>query len=286
MAARVQEGDAVTEALTDGAVQRRTRWRLSWSRVGRLLAPIVAFVVVVTLWEKGLFHTWFGLKEYTVPYPSTILEVIRDDWDSLSEALEITFKEASIGFVIGNVVGFAIAVGVVATGWGTRVLPGLAGALNSVPVVAVAPVSVMYFGFGLASKVAVVVLMTTAVMLLNSYKGLTAVANEPLDLMHSYAASGIRTMVKLRIPQSLPYVFTALKYNVTLALVGAIIAEFFGGYGGVGLQMVQALAAFAMPRAWALMILVGLIGVICFQLIVIIERLATRWHESMRPAPH
>lgn len=274
----------MTEPLVDPVVRPRARWRLSWGRVGRFLAPIVAFVVVVAIWEKGLLHTWFDLKEYTVPYPSTILEVIREDWDSLWEALEITLKEASLGFVIGNAAGFAIAMAVVATGWGTRVLPGLAGALNSVPVVAVAPVSVMYFGFGLASKVAVVVLMTTAVMLLNSYKGLTAVANDPLDLMHSYAASGTRTMLKLRVPQSLPYVFTALKYNVTLALVGAIIAEFFGGYGGVGLQMVQALAAFAMPRAWALMILVGLLGVIWFQVIVIIERLATRWHESMRPS--
>jgi NitT/TauT family transport system permease protein len=77
-------------------------------------------------------------------------------------------------------------------------------------------------------------------------------------------------------------VFTALKYNVTLALVGAIIAEFFGGYGGVGIEMVQALASFSMPRAWAYMILIGVVGVVWFQLVAVIERLATGWHSSFR----
>lgn len=269
-------------ASVDERPARGRRRGPSWRSVGRVLAPIIAFVVVITLWESGVLHRAFDLKEYTVPYPSKILEVVQDDWDVLWEALAITLKEAVVGYAVGNVIGFGVALLVVATGWGTRALPGFAGALNSIPVVAVAPVSILYFGFGMASKVAVVALLTSAVMLLNSFKGLTAVASEPIDLMYSLSASRRDTMLKLRIPQSLPYIFTALKYNVTLALVGAIIAEFFGGYGGVGLQMVQALAAFAMPRAWALMVLVGLLGVVWFQIVVVIERWATRWHESMR----
>jgi len=275
----------MTETMADEAVRRRSRMRLSWGRVGRILAPIAAFVVVMTLWEKGFFHEWFDLQEYTVPYPSTIVEEMREEWSTLWGAMEITLKEALVGYVIGSTLGFAGAVFVVLTGWGRSVLPGIAGGLNSIPVVAVAPVSILYFGFGMASKVAVVVLMTSAVMLLNSYKGLTAIANEPLELMHSYSASRVRTLVSVRLPLSLPYLFTALKYNVTLALVGAIIAEFFGGYGGVGLQMVQALAAFGMPKAWALMVLVGVLGIVWFQIVVIVERLTTSWHESMRN-PH
>lgn len=276
----------MTDTATEDQVHRRRRVHFSWNLVGRIVAPIAAFVIVIFLWEKGFFHRWFDLQEYTVPYPSTILDEVRENWSTLWEALEITLKEAIVGYVIGNLLGFAGAVVVVVSGWGRKVLPGIAGGLNSIPVVAVAPVSILYFGFGMASKVAVVVLMTSAVMLLNSYKGLTAIANEPLELMHSYSASTMRTLVSVRIPLSLPYLFTALKYNVTLALVGAIIAEFFGGYGGVGLKMVQALASFGMPQAWALMVLVGVAGIIWFQLVVIVERLTTGWHESMRGTHH
>jgi NitT/TauT family transport system permease protein len=256
--------------------------RAALGSIGRVLAPVLAFVVVIGLWQSGALHAAFGLKEYTVPYPATIVDVIRTDWADLWAALRITLTEAFVGYVVGNIAGLLAALAVVATGWGTRVLPGIAGAFNSVPIVAVAPVSILYFGFGQTSKVAVVVLMTAAVMLLNSYKGLTAVDSDPLDLMHSYAAGRQATIVKVRLPLSLPYVFTALKYNVTLALVGAIIAEFFGGYGGVGLQIVQALAAFGMPQAWALMVLVGAVGVIWFQIVVLVERVSTGWHESFR----
>jgi NitT/TauT family transport system permease protein len=248
----------------------------------RVVAPVAAFVVVVWLWQAGVFHSAFGLKEYTVPYPKTIAELIRDDRSELWDAVEITLREALIGYALGNVVGFLLAIVVTATGFGRRVLPGVAGALNAIPIVAVAPIFTLYFGFGSGSKVAVVILMTTAVMLLNAYKGLNAVGADPQDLVYSYAASRTQTMVKLRIPCSLPYVFTALKYNVTLALVGAIIAEFFGGYGGVGIEMVQALASFSMPRAWAYMILIGVVGVVWFQLVAVIERLATGWHSSFR----
>lgn len=272
-----------TQTVADADRGRRPPARVPLAKLGRFLAPILAFAVVVALWESGTLHSAFGLEEYTVPYPTTIVEVITGDWVSLWGALKITLTEAVVGYAIGNVVGLLAALTVVATGWGSRVLPGIAGALNSVPIVAVAPVSILYFGFGQTSKVAVVALMTAAVMLLNGYKGLTTIDSDPLDLMYSYAAGRRATIVKVRLPLSLPFLFTALKYNVTLALVGAIIAEFFGGFGGVGLQMVQALAAFGMPRAWALMVLVGLIGVIWFQIVVLVERISTRWHESMRP---
>lgn len=256
------------------------------SRVGRLamrvLVPSVAFVLVVGLWQVGLFHSIFGLEEYTVPYPRAIAELIREDWPDLWSALEVTLREAAIGYAIGNAAGLGIAIGIVATGRGRRTLTGVAGALNAIPIVAIAPVSTLYFGFGAASKIAVVVVMTAAVMLLHAYKGLSSADSDSHDLVYSYAATRTQTMIKLRIPHALPFLFTALKYNVTLALVGAIIAEFFGGYGGVGIEMVQALAAFEMPRAWAYMILVGALGITWFQSVALIERATTGWHSSFR----
>jgi NitT/TauT family transport system permease protein len=119
-------------------------------------------------------------------------------------------------------------------------------------------------------------------MALNACKGLTSVPADPVDLMHSYAASRWQILSKLRVMYALPYVFTALKYNVTIALVAAIIAEFFGGYGGVGPEMVQALSAFAMALAWSVMVVVGAVGILWYEALVGLERLCMGWHSSFR----
>lgn len=244
--------------------------------LSRVLPPIVALVVVLGLWQLGVFERLFGLQTYVVPKPATIASQLTSDWSSIWHAQWTTLAEAVTGYVLGGVLGFALAVLVTTTGLGRRLLPGVAGAVNAIPIVATAPIAVLYLGYGRNSKIAIVAVLTAAVMLLNACKGLNAVAGEQLDLMHSYAATRWQVIAKLRAPSSLPYVFTALKYNVTLALVAAIIAEFFGGYGGVGIEMVQALSGFTLTLVWAAMVLVGVLGIVWYQAISATEWLVTR----------
>jgi len=248
----------------------------------RIVAPLAALAVVLSLWQSGLFYSLFGLQEFTVPKPTTIASTLSDNWSVVWHAQQTTLVEAVVGYLLGSAAGFGIAVLVTATGVGRRLAPGLAGALNAVPIVATAPVAVLYLGYGGASKIAIVTILTAAVMLLNAYKGLNSVDADHLSLMHSYAATRWQTIGKLRIPSALPFVFTALKYNVTLALVGAIIAEFFGGYGGVGIEMIQALSAFSMAQVWAAMLLVGVTGIVWYELVTALEWGCSRWYPSAR----
>jgi NitT/TauT family transport system permease protein len=141
---------------------------------------------------------------------------------------------------------------------------------------------VLYLGYGGNSKIAIVAILTAAVMLLNAYKGLNSVDADHLNLMHSYASTRWQIIAKLRVPSALPYVFTALKYNVTLALVGAIVAEFFGGYGGVGIEVIQAMSAFTMTVVWAAMLLVGVTGIVWYQVVTALEWIFARWYPSPR----
>ena len=257
------------------------RGAIGWV-VRRVAPPLAALAVVLALWQAGVFQALFGLQEYIVPKPGTIWSTLTGSWSSIWSAQRTTLEEALVGYVLGGALGFGAALLIIATGAGRRLLPGVAGALNAVPIVATAPIAVLYLGFGMSSKVVIVLILTAAVMLLNAYKGLTSVNRDHLDLMHSYAATRWQVIVKLRVPSALPYIFTALRYNVTLALVGAIIAEFFGGYGGVGVEIVQALQGFSMSVVWAAMLLVGLTGIIWFQVVGALEWVTARWYPTAR----
>ena len=251
-------------------------------RAAKVGLPLAALAVVLLLWQGGVFNRLFNLPDYTVPRPSVIASTLHSNWSGIWSAQWTTLTEAVIGYVLGGVLGFASAVAVTMTGIGRRLVPGLAGAVNALPIVALAPIAVLDLGYGASSKIAVVTLLTGAVMALNACKGLTSLAGDPLHLMYSYAASRWQILAKLRAMHALPYVFTALKYNVTIALVGAIIAEFFGAYGGVGPEMVQALSAFAMPLAWSVMVVVGAVGILWYEALVGLERLCLGWHSSYR----
>jgi NitT/TauT family transport system permease protein len=258
------------------------RGHVSVRRAARVGLPLAALAVVLLLWQGGIFNRLFNLPAYTVPRPSVIASTLHSNWSGIWSAQWTTLTEAVIGYALGGVLGFASAVAVTMTGIGRRLVPGLAGAVNALPIVALAPIAVLDLGYGPSSKIAVVTLLTGAVMALNACKGLTSVAGDPLHLMYSYAASRWQILAKLRVMHALPYAFTALKYNVTIALVGAIIAEFFGAYGGVGPEMVQALSAFAMPLAWSVMVVVGAAGIVWYEALVGAERLFLGWHSSFR----
>jgi NitT/TauT family transport system permease protein len=257
------------------AAGRGRRWT-------RIIAPIVVSVVLIGLWESGALHRLFNVREFTLSYPSQIVGALVDNQSQLWRHATTTLTEAVLGYAIGSTLGFLIALAT-ATYSAIRgtVLPVMNG-LNSMPIVALAPLMTLYFGTGPASKVAVVTLMTTAPMAVTAYKGLTSIDIPALELMRSIAASRTEEFRKLRIPSSLPFVFTALKLNVTLALIGAIIAEFFSAISGLGMAMNRALVSFDLPLAWATMAIAGAAGVVFYLLVGLAERLVIPWHASQR----
>src|SRR5215472_8436077 len=158
----------------------------------------------------------------------------------------------------------------------------IAAALNSIPIIAISPIAVLWLGFGQPSKIAVVALMVFAPMVINAFKGLYSIDHSSLELMTSVAASPSDVFWKLRLPHSLPYVFTALKVGATLAMIGAIVAEFFNAQRGLGVTLSTNIQVAKMPIAWAAIVVAALVGLGLYALVSLVERAVIPWHVSMR----
>jgi NitT/TauT family transport system permease protein len=248
----------------------------------RAIPPLAFFVIVITAWEAGVFHSLFNVQAFNLARPSAIVEALVDQREAIVAQAGVTLFEAFVGYIIGSAIGFGIAVASVWVEPARSFLLPLANGITAMPVIALAPLMILYFGSDKPSKVAVVVIMTMAPMAVTAFKGMNSVNPMSLELMDSYAASRFETFRRLRLPASLPFVFQALKLNVTLSLIGAIIAEFFSSQGGLGFYMTFALDRFDAATAWAIMIVAGAAGVILYLLVTVIERFAVPWDPSIR----
>ena len=153
-------------------------------------------------------------------------------------------------------------------------------AANTIPIVAVAPIIIIWFGHGLASKIAVTAFLSFFPLALNMMKGLQSYDRTVMDVFHIAAATGPQRFFKMRLPGALPYVFVGLKLNVTFSVIGAIVAEFVQADKGLGFVIMTSYRTLAMPRLWAAMLMSALIGIVFFALIAALERLLVPWHSS------
>jgi NitT/TauT family transport system permease protein len=267
-------------AIQSGAVAAPASRRTG--RIWRLLLPVATFVVAVSAWQAGLFHQAFGLEPYTLAYPADIVDTVAADDGTLVRATLVTLLSALAGFSLGSLSGFLLAVLLAEFGILRRTLLPMLSGLVSMPIIALAPLMILYFGLGTSSKVAVATIMCMAPMAVTAYKGLSCYDSDSADLLHSYAASRPRFWLVLKLPVSLPFVFTALKLNVNLSLIGVIIAEFFGGNRGLGREMKYAIETFNMPIAWTTIVIAALLGIVLYQLVTVIERVLVPWDRSFR----
>ena len=248
----------------------------------RILPPTVIFVALMITWEGGLYHRLFDLEIYTVPYPSAMLSAFVDSRAALLRELGNTFIPAGIGYGLGSIVGIGLAFVISEVDPLRRYLLPTASSFSAMPVLATAPLMVLYLGLGFASAVAVVVLMVVPPTLISVYKGLSSIEVDSHELLESIATPHLLVLIKLKIPKSLPFMFTSLKLNVTLALVGVIVTEFLIVQRGLGAFMTRNLETFNMPVAWMSMVIVAVLGVIWFQVVQVIERFTIPWHASIR----
>ena len=251
-------------------------------RVVGLAVPILFGAFLFFLWEVIVVGA--GVPSVLMPAPSAIagrfmasLPTLRDDF------IQTFVKSVLSGYIMGCLSGFVVAISRI----GYRSCAGAfcrsAISCPPLPVIGIAPIMVMWFGFDWPSKAAVVVVMTFFPMLVNTVAGLAAAGRQERDLMHSYAAGYWTTLVKLRLPVALPFIFNALKINSTLALIGAIVAEFFGTpIVGMGFRISIEVARMALDMVWAEIALAAIAGSVFYGLIALIERGATFWHPSYR----
>jgi NitT/TauT family transport system permease protein len=248
-----------------------------------VIAPLLVLVVVHLVWEAGGFHALFGLKTFSVPYPSAILAGVEEHGTVIWRAISASLPAAFIGYACGMALGFAIASGLVryAPGAIARVLPVLS-ATNSLPIVALAPLVALFTGPGLILKVIVVTIMTTPVMTIYAVRGLSSIEPTALELMASVEATGGQVYRMVRVPNALPYAFTALKSSVVLALIGTIVSEAVRGFEGLGFVILDSMGKFDAPKAWLALLSIAVIGIAWYLIIEVVERLVLPWEVAHR----
>ena len=250
-------------------------------RLRNLIVPAIFGLTVLLLWQ--LVVKGFNIKPVFLPAPSDIGGRFFTSPVTLWEDFVQTVRAVLAGWAIGSLAGFVVAILCDAWGFLRRGLLPLGNLFAALPIVGVAPIMVMWFGFGWESKAAVVVVMTFFPMLVNTITGLQASGHLERDLMRSYGASYVDTLVKLRLPAAMPFIFNALKINSTLALIGAIVAEFFGTpIVGMGFRISTEVAKFNLDLVWAEIAVAAIVGSAFYGVIALIERAVTFWHPSYR----
>lgn len=249
--------------------------------VARVLPPAIVFVLLIVIWEVGV--RVLHVPDYTLPSPSRIMSTIPSVDELKQDAFYTSIQEALPGFLLGSGLGFLVAVIAMRFPFVARGVVPYAVISNSIPIIGIAPIAVVLFGFDWQSKAFIVSVLTFFPMMINAYRGLTSVDPLSLQLMRSYAANGWDTFFKLRLPASLPYVFNGLKINTTLAMIGAIVGEYFGAQAtGLGYYIKTEAGSLAMDQVWSAVVVACAIGIAAYLLVVMLERLLTSWHISYR----
>jgi len=248
----------------------------------RLATPALFGALLLWVWEMAVVG--FAVPRVLLPPPSAIAAAFATHLPTLAADFRQTFLRAVIpGWLLGCGAGFAVALAIDRSPFLRRGLLPLGNMVSVMPIVGIAPIMVMWFGFDWPSKAAVVVVMTFFPMLVNTTAGLAATGAMERDLMHSYAAGYWPTLLKLRLPAALPFVFTALKLNSTLALIGAVVAEFFGTpILGMGFRISTEAARMDLDLVWATITVAALAGSLSFGALALMERAVTFWHPAFR----
>lgn len=251
-------------------------------RFYNIVVPVLFGVWLLLLWE--LVVRGFQVPTVLLPPPSMIGARFMASTDILWADFQQTFlKAVLIGYVLGCGSAFITAILIDRSPFLQRGLLPIGNLVSALPIIGVAPIMVMWFGFDWQSKAAVVIIMTFFPMLVNTVAGLSITSSIEKDMMKTYAASYWQSLIKLRLPSALPFIFNALKINSTLAMIGAIVAEFFGTpIVGMGFRISTEVGRMNVDMVWAEIAVAALAGTAFYGIMNVIERACTFWHPSFR----
>jgi NitT/TauT family transport system permease protein len=257
------------------AALQQPRW------AGTLSAVLFGFWVLY-FWQ--ILVVALAVPRVLLPSPLAIAASMNEHAATLGrDFVQTVLKAVLVGWVLGSGLGFAVGIAIDRLPFLQRGLLPVASLTSTIPLVAVAPIMVMWFGFEWPSKAAVVVLMTFFPTLVATLAGLQAAGRIERELLHSYAASYTQTLLGLRLPCAVPYIVSALKVNATLAMIGAIVAEFFGSPTvGLGFRISTEAAKMNLSLVWGAIVVAAVSGSVAYTLLVRLERRLAFWHPSVR----
>lgn len=245
-----------------------------------LLLPLALAALLFVLWQTQVLHSWMGTDTITLPLPTRIFDIVLQNGNAIGGHVQISLTVALGGLVFGSLLGYGIALlATVFSKWGAGGLT-IVSAFNAIPIVALAPVINNWtrdFSSEVSirstfAKILVVTIFCTASMSVNAFRGLTELKPFSEDLMKSYAANRFTVFTKLRLPNSVPYVFTALKVSVPSSVIGALVSEYFAeDTVGVGRQIRENIVKGQYPTAWAYIAVACIIGISMYVILMVAE---------------
>jgi NitT/TauT family transport system permease protein len=249
------------------------------TKVADWVPAIVVFALAIVVWQLAI--DIFNIQKFLLPKPAAIVSTFWTERSLLWSAGWLTLKEALGGFVIGS--GFGILMAVVLARFrrlGDALLP-IAIAANAIPIIAFSPIFNAWFDpLSPAPRMATAAVLCFFPVLVNTLRGLTSVRPPQIDLMRSYAAGELQIFRRVRVPTALPFVFSALKVATVLAMIGAIVSDYFGTFGSLGITIKNSVSLFDFETAWAAILTASILGVLMYVAVSFAERLALQWDPS------
>jgi NitT/TauT family transport system permease protein len=243
---------------------------------------IAVFLLLFLLWEYAVWI--FGIKEYLLPPPSKVWAEFLKRSDTVFAGAWVTTQEIIGGYLLAIVVSIPLALAVARSRFIEESVYPVVVFLQIIPKIAIAPLFIIWLGFGFMPKLLIVFLLCFFPIVVSSVAGFKSVDPEVMDFAHTTGASSWKMFFKIRLPQALPEIFTGLKVGAALSATAAVVAEFVAADRGLGYLLQQYNGQLETPMVFALIVLLSVIGLIVYYVVELIERLVIPWHVSQRPA--
>jgi len=258
--------------------QARTAAIAAWLR--RRGGALAIFALLIVLWEVAVRVT--GVKEYLLPPPSKVWTEFWKRHDIVAGGAWVTTQEILAGYALAVVVSVPLALWIAYSRFMEQAVYPVIVFLQIVPKIAIAPLFIIWFGFGFTPKLLLVFLLSFFPIVVSSIAGFKSADRDVMDFARTTGAGGLRMFLKISLPQALPHIFTGLKVGAALAATAAVVAEFVASDKGLGYLLLQYNGQLDTPMVFATIVLLSLIGVVVYYTVEIVERLAIPWHVSQQ----
>jgi len=253
----------------------KTEHDLEKSEIKKRIYPIAAFLLFIVLWEVLVRLT--GTPEYRLPAPTAVFGEFVDSWDILLGHTAVTLAETLLGFVSGTIVAIGFAMMVDYSNLVERIFMPFAVLSQTIPLVALAPLLAIWFGFGMLPKIILVILVVFFPVAVSLAQGFRSVDRDLLEMMEGIDANKRQIFFKLKVPNAAPYFFSGLRISAAYAVMGAVISEWTGASKGLGIFMTRAMSSFRTAALFADIIIISILSILLFKLIGYIERKTIKW---------
>lgn len=266
----------------DAVSARVTRWEAFTAWLGRRGGALAIFALLFVLWESAVWL--FGVKEYLLPPPSRVWAEFVKRAPLVMSSAWVTTQEIVVGYMLAVVVSVPLALAIASSRFMENAVYPVVVFLQIIPKIAIAPLFIIWFGFGFTPKVLLVFLLSFFPILVASIAGFKSLDLDVMDFARTTGASSARMFLRIRLPQALPDIFTGLKVGAALAATAAVVAEFVASDRGLGYLLLQYNGQLDTPMVFATIVLLSLIGLAVYYVVELIERIAIPWHVAKQSA--